>query len=481
MVTKFKTDKEKSILCCIVDNLDSCHSIWAKDVNINLTDYMVHRFAVKQFDVYVGENENELLYHAATDGYTHAVIIAGGTSLGLSDRLFPAIEQKCTEEFFIAGHILDRSTHSYFKNACFELHHQFYIINLKEYALLGFPAVGNESIESYSQLEPLRSVEYQYDDHEIPVWIKTGTEIKTYDTKLHGWNILKIAFENNKTLIDLGESIRDSKKYIYYEHDHVFTRMYSEIKQHQFFCDNFFAGWNSDPLRESIEFDGPVEQYATVGIGFNWIRNLQLIGFTKDTKVIFTDINYNCLMFMKEMVTNWDGKNYAEFYKQNMPIVPNGPITISESYFTQIDEQWKMFLSVFNDWDTVWSQVKKLSYEYISIDYTAAHNFNWLEPNKKTLLNLSDLFNHGPYIANLPLKYRIACENKILGKLIELDPNIILMLTSRAADGYELERTVQHSYGPVTSFEMTDISKLKKLPWHQNDWFNKGCKPLGVD
>jgi len=141
MVTKFKTDKEKSILCCIVDNLDSCHSIWAKDVNINLTDYMVHRFAVKQFDVYVGENENELLYHAATDGYTHAVIIAGGTSLGLSDRLFPAIEQKCTEEFFIAGHILDRSTHSYFKNACFELHHQFYIINLEEYALLGFPAV----------------------------------------------------------------------------------------------------------------------------------------------------------------------------------------------------------------------------------------------------------------------------------------------------------------------------------------------------
>ena len=203
MVIKFKTDKEKSIVCCVVDNLDLCHGTWSKDININLTDYMIHRFVVKRFDVYVGKDENELLRQAAINGYSHAVIIASGTSLGLSDRLFPAIEQKCTEEFFIAGHILDRSTHSYFKNACFELHHQFYIVNLAEYTVLGYPDVGNEANESYSQPAPMRSVEYQYGDHEIPVWLKSGTEIKTYDTKLHGWNILKIAFENNKTLIYL--------------------------------------------------------------------------------------------------------------------------------------------------------------------------------------------------------------------------------------------------------------------------------------
>lgn len=480
MITKFKTDKNKSILCCVVDNLDLYQSGWAKEISINLSDFLVHRFAIKEFDVYVSKNEDELLKEAANDGYSHAVIIACGTSLGLSDRLFPAIEECCNNDFFISGHILDRSHHSYYKNACFELHHQFYIVNLKEYIELGYPLVGQEENTSYEQLAPIRSVEYQHNDPEIPIWIKPGTEIKTYDTKLHGWNILKVAFENNKTLIDVGNNIRSSKKYIYYEHDHVFTKMYAEIKYNQFFCDNFFAGWNSDEIKKSIPFDGPVEQYATVGIGFNWIKNLQLMGFTKDTRVVFTDINYNCLMFMKKLVEEWDGKNYADFYKTHIPMLPNNPPNISDSYFQQIAVQWETFLETFEDWNAVWKHIKELTYDFILIDYTASYNFDWLHPSKKTFLNLSDLYNHGPYIFTLPLKYRIACENKLLSKLQNTNPNVVLMLTSRAADGfkYDFKRTL---VGSVTSFELTDIEQLKKLPWHATDWINKGSKPIGVD
>jgi len=480
MITKFKTDKKKSILCCVVDNLDLCQSGWAREISINLTDFLVHRFAIKEFDIFVSKDEDELLRSAAEDGYTHAVMIASGTSLGLSDRLFPAIEKACQQDFFICGHILDRSKHPYFKNAGFELHHQFYIVNLIEYAELGYPMIGSEVHETYSQIEILRSEEFQYGDHEIPVWMKAGTEIKTFDTKLHGWNILKIAFENNKNLIDVGKNIRDSKKYIYYEHDHVFTRMYAQIKFNQFFCDNFFAGWNSDSIKKTIPFDGPVEQYASVGIGFNWIKNLQMIGFDNNTRVIFTDINYNCLMFMKKMVEDWDGKNYADFYKQHIPMLPNSAPAISDAYFQQIEEKWNEFLTLFDDWDIVWKQVKELTYDFILIDYTASYNFDWLAPNKKTLINLSDLFNHGPYISTLPLKYRIACENKLLSKLIKKDPNITLMLTSRSADGFRYisERQL---IGAVSSFDMTDITKLKILPWHTSDWVNTGSKPIGVD
>ena len=481
MITKFKSDKNKSILCCVVDNLDLYQSGWAREISINLSDFLIHRFATKEFDIYVSKDEDELLKHAADDGYSHAVLIASGTSLGLSDRLFPAIETACKKnDFFIAGHILDRSHHSYYKNACFELHHQFYIVNLSDYKELGCPIIGKEENVGYEQLAPLRSEECQYNDIEIPVWIKPGNQLKKYGTKLHGWNILKVALDHDKKLIDVGKDIRDSKKYIYYEHDHVFTKMYSQIKYNQFFCDNFFAGWNSDVLKKSIPFKGPVEQYVSVGIGFNWIRNLQLIGFDKDTYVIFTDINYNCLMFMKAMVTEWDGNNYAEFYKQRMPLLPNGSPHISDSYFQQISEKWNEFIELFDDWNSTWQQIKELKYNFILIDYTASYNFDWLQANKQTLMNLSDLFNHGPYIATLPLKYRIACENRLLSKLNKKDPNITLMLTSRSADGYRYESDRQ-LIGTVSSFKMTDITQLKKLPWHATDWDNIGGKPLGVD
>ena len=144
MVTKFRTEKKKPIVCCILDILDNCQSGHAKEICINLTDFLIHRFDLHEYDIFISKNEDELLQTAANDGYSHAVVISAGTSLGLSDRLFSAIENSCKDDFFIAGHILDRNDHSYYKkNACFELHQQFYIVNLTDYKDVGSPTVGN--------------------------------------------------------------------------------------------------------------------------------------------------------------------------------------------------------------------------------------------------------------------------------------------------------------------------------------------------
>ena len=481
MVDKFKIDKNKSIVCCILDIIDNCKSGYARETCINLTDFLIHRFDLHGYDIFIGKDEDELLRASTDEGYSHAVIISAGTSLGLSDRLFGAIEDTCKEDFFIAGHILDRGDHSYYKkNACFELHQQFYIVNLDEYKSVGCPFVGNEEWVEYEQIAPIRSVEYLYDDPEIPVWIKKGTDLKTYSVKLHGWNILNVALENDKKLQTLNQQIRSSKKYPYYEYDHVFLKTLMEIKYNHFFCMNFFAGWNSDGLRSKLLFNGPVEQYATVGIGFNWIKNLQLIGFTDSTKIIFTDINYNCLMFMKKMVEEWDGKNYADFYWKHKPMLPNNPPHIHEDYKNQIAKEFEQFLTTVDNWDDHWSKVKNLTYDYVLIDYTAAFNFDWLEKGKNTLLNLSDLFNHSPFIASTSLKYRLACENALLQKLKNKDPNITLMLTARASDGFCIVKNTQF-LDKVENFTYTDISNLKTPSWHIDDWKHDSVRPLGVN
>jgi hypothetical protein len=470
MINKFNVIKQKRILCCVVDNLDLYQSNTAKEISVNLTDFMLHRFNLYSFDIFIGKNEDELLQEASKDEfYTHAVIIACGTSFKLSDRIFSAIERVCEKEFFISGHILDRNGHSHYKNACFELHHQFYIVNLKQYAELGFPLVGQEENVSYTQIKPERSVEYLYNDHEVPEWIKPGTELKTYDIKLHGWNILNVGLENNKTLIDLGLDIRNNKQYIYYEYDHVFLREVSALYYNHFFCHNVFAPFNSDRIFEEINFVGPLEQYVTVGIGLNWIKNLIKLGYTESTEVIFTDINFNCLKFMEKMVNEWDGVDYVKFYQDYVSIQPNDSSFDPKHHTETWNREWQEFTSSFNNWKETWAAMQKLNYKFILIDYTSKYNFNWLTVGKNTLMNLSDLFNHVPFVFTQSLKYRIACENRLLNKLRDHDPKITLMLTSRASDGFR-HNPERGLIGTVDMFDLTDINELKKAPWHITDW-----------
>jgi len=479
MVMKFRTEKRQSIVFCILDITDNCKSGYAKEICINLTDFLIHRIDLHDYDIFISKDEDALLTEATKD-YTYAVMISAGTSLGLSDRLFDAVKDQCKEDFFIAGHILDRSGNPYFKNSCFELHQQFYIINLDQYRELGCPIVGKEESVEYQQLAPLRSKECLYDDPEIPAWITRGTELTTYSMKLHGWNILNVALDNNKKLLTLNQHIRSNKKYLYYEYDHVFLRQLASIKYYQFFAMNLFAGWNSDRLKEHIPFDGPVEQYATVGIGFNWVKNLELIGFTDDTKVIFTDINYNCLMFMKKLVEEWDGKDYEEFYWKHRPMLPNNPPYIPENYKDLIKEQWHKFLTTIHDWDALWTRIKNLKYDYVLIDYTAAFNFDWLEPSKKTLLNLSNLYNHSPFVTTSSLKYRISCENSLFQKLKNKDPDAKIMLTARAADGFwKLKEDIQY-FSKAGDFRYTNLKDLKITNWHIKDWEHHSNRPLGV-
>jgi hypothetical protein len=98
----------------------------------------------------------------------------------------------------------------------------------------------------------------------------------------------------------------------------------------------------------------------------------------------------------------------------------------------------------------------------------STYNLNWIEPNRKTLLNLSDVFTHSPYIATQSLKYRISCENKLINNLRSIDPNINVIMTSRSADGYY--PTTQTKTGRVKDFDLTDINLLNKTPWHTADW-----------
>lgn len=472
-VIKFNEIKNKKIVYCILDNLDHCDGGFSRELSINVSDFFIHSCIANGNDVFIGKSENELLKKAADSNfYTHAVIVSTGVHFGLSRRLFQHVENLCNEYFFIAGHILDR------EDSYIELHHQFYIVNLKDYIELNYPKVSNGSYlqkENHRQTEPImiRSNEKKY----VLLEIKKGNNFRDYNKKLHGWDILTNALDHNKIIRDLGNDIKDHKHYLYHEHDHVFVNNVQEIYYNQFFCHNFFAAWNSDTVHEIIPFKGPADQYVTVGIGLNWIRNLVKIGFTDSTKIIFTDINQSCLMFMKMLVTSWDGENYDIFYKNNMPIIPNASPDVTKQ-LENVSKEFENFKKYFENWHNLWKQMQSLKYEFVLIDYTSKYNLDWLEPNRKTLINLSDLFNFGSFMPFQGVKYRIAAENRLIQRLKDFDPEITLMVTSRAAKDFLPDCGQQIS--KVKDLKLIDINELKQPPWHNLDWNHTGPRPLGL-
>jgi hypothetical protein len=451
--------ESKKILICIHDVLDECCTGWSREISKNLSDYMINRFLVYGFDVCIGKDENELLSYGI-DRYSHAVVIATGTSLKLSDRLYYAIDNKCQEEFYLAGHVLNRNSNYY------ELHHQFYIVNLNIHKKLGCPIVGEVSDVPHSKIVPISDS----DDGYISKKLKQGTESNNYSGSMHGWNILNIALTHNEKIIDLGQDIRNNKKYFYYEYDHVFLRESTSLFYNQYMFNNIVVPFNSDQIDfENLDLGGPIEQYITLGTGLHWVDNLYKSGFTNSTTIYFTDINPLVLQFMKSMVQTWDGEDYVDFYLEQKFLIPNNLPYDYDLYIEQARSQWKKFRQSDKEWLNKWSVMRNLQFKFLSIDYMSEYNFDWFEPNLKTIFNISDMFDHVPSIATQSLKYRIAAENRFLNKLKEKDSNIFILWTARSARGF-MPISQSPKFQSIKEIELIDIEKINRPYWHIDDW-----------
>lgn len=453
--------KQHDIIICIYDMLNSCKSNTALEVATNLSDYMVNRFLKYGFDVVIGNTEEELLSFTE---YSHACVIATGTSFKLSDRLIQAIINKCKEDFFLAGHILDRG--DYF----FELHHQFYIVNLDTYRTLNYPEIGQCTEKEFSHIQPKSITNDSY----ISQQLHHGDWYKKYKGKMHGWNIISCGLHNYKPIIDLGEDIRNNKKYFYYEYDHVFLKEIGELNYNQFLFNNIVVPFNSDRLEDISEFKGPVEQYITTGTGLNWVCNLHKLSFTDQTEVIFTDVNPLVLQFMKKMINEWDGKNYISFYKNFIEIIPNNLPYNFSAYIKNAEQEWERFLEENPNWEVMWQDVVKLKFKFISIDYMTNYNLDWIRPGEKTFFNISDVFDHVPTVHNYSVKLRILAENKFINNLKNIDPNIYLLCTSRSAQMFMEEELITLSI--VKDINLIDIETITTPYWHKEDW--KTLRPL---
>ena len=454
--------KSCSIAICIYDNLHACSSNWTREIVINLSDFLINTALKNGFDVIIGDCETELL--AESTDYSHAVMIATGTSLRLSERLFAAIREKCTEQFYLAGHVLDRG------DSFYELHHQFYIVNMEQHKELDLPEVGSACAEAFSHREPYSVTNDGY----ISQKLCPGNSVREYRAKMHGWHILSVALEHSKTIIDLGEQIRHNKKYFYHEYDHVFLRESRDLNYNQFLFNNIVVPFNSDSLHDTGDFSGSVEQLVTTGTGLNWVLNLHQLDFNEDTGIHFADANPLVLQFMKAMIEQWDGTDYVDFWLENTPDMPNSLPYNFEQFVESARQQWQAFLTDNPDWLSQWQAVRNLSVEYHAIDYMSCYDLGFINDNLITVINVSDVFNHVPNIHSLSMKYRIAAFNNFITKINNINPDMYVLLTGDPVS--ELSQTTVTGFVQARDIGCIGIEKLIHPYWHAEDW--KVLRPL---
>jgi hypothetical protein len=479
MKMDYRIKKAKKIAYCILDNINNQSSTTSQETARNITDFFLTVAIRRNYDVFIDDTTDKLLQRVAQSGYyTHAVVLITGTHMGLSERLFDAIELKCQEHFTIAGHILDRSKF----DGYYEIHDQFFIANMAEYRRLGSPAMG-ESIwnDEHTKLEPIRSEEIVNNDEEIPVWIKQGQTEKTYKHKRHGWNFIDQGLKQDAIFCDVGDVIRQNKKYIYFEYDHTFYRHMPELFNYSLICNNMVTPWNSDSLPDTLYIDKPVDHYISTGTGLNWIHNLMKLRYHQDTKVTFIDISYAVLSFMKALVEEWDGIDYATFYMKQVKFVPESYDYDLVNHEARIREWWLEFEKTFDNFQETWHTIKKLKYDFKLLDFFVNNNYKFIIPGEVNFINVSDAFNHVPYVPFASVKFRVSRENNLIATLKNIDENILLHIPTRIGHFYKPELSSGEKIidGLVKDFSLWDINQFTAPPWQAENW-KSFCPMTGV-
>lgn len=359
-----------NVTFCIVDDINTYSSCEIKSIIKNIFDFTVSNLTVKGYKVIVGTNNDEILKKVETN---YAVVMSPGTEYINGFKFFEALEQLIQRDFFIVGHVLDRTMY----NAYYELHHQCYVVNMSYYKSLQYPTIGKlEKNSLHTQIEPVRSVENIHDDY-TPIWIKPGVHPKTYENKCHGWNVLRLAFENNLPVLVFDDNIRNNKKHYYPESEQDFYKHKEYIDYKLDYCATEFVHTANTEWTTGVS--GSYEQLVLPASGTLYLDLL-------DTgRVVFYDYNQRALDYWAENIKRKDDIEYV-FVHTNL--------------------------------------LEELSI----VDY--------LDPKLKTFVNLSNIFCYEGTAAKYSLEDRLRAQNNLVNSLKEKIKDIKINFTLKADTGH---------------------------------------------
>jgi hypothetical protein len=380
-MVEYLSKRKNNTAFCIVDRTNSITDVYNRGLIKNISDFTISNIYSKDYDVFVGLNEDKLIQTVCDLKYEHCVVLSTGTEFINGSVFFNEIEKLINTEYAIYGHILDR------KEAYYELHHQCYLLNLNVYREIGEPPLGKEQLGFlHYKTKPLRSDDNIHDDYTPLVVNPGGTKIE-YRHKMHGYNLIQYVLDYGYSINSFPESIRNSKKYYYPENTQVFMQQIQFAYARATYCANTFV---HEDHTEIIDITDDYEQIITTASGKR---------FTGPNVIMY---DYNKLSLEK--------------YKGNCG-------------------------------------------QTIHCDLLGIDNHKVIvNTEKKTLLNLNNVFNYEGTAMFHSLRYRLFKENELLNMV---PGNWDILFSQRSCLGF-------YDY---SDREIVNVNKLKKPTWHMNeDW-----------
>lgn len=282
---------KRDIVFCFVDNTRTYQSD-IRSLIKNQADGVLATLHLKNYTVLQWIDEDALLNHAANLNYKYAVVFSTGTEFINGNSFFNNLKDLIKQDFFLAGHVLDRG------DAYYELHHQCYVVNLEYYTKLGKPKVGQQQLgQKHRQLVPQRSVDNYHDEY-TPKWVAAGQDFKYYNHQCHGWNILSIGFLNNLPIVVFDDRLRNNKKHFYPENSEDFNKHLSWAYKRLYYCREKFVHTNNT---EEISLPAKVYKQIVTPASGTWFKNYA----DENTKVIMYDYNQSSLDYWKDQYPNY--------------------------------------------------------------------------------------------------------------------------------------------------------------------------------
>ena len=293
----------------------------------------------------------------------------------------------------IVGHILDR------EDSWWQIHPQCMFIDLIWWKQAGKPEFGEQEenvVWTAPNIERSKETLSKWQTYN-PVWVKSAPGTLNVKGKCIGYNLLKVAMQENKKVGIWNVNLRRGREYVYGEMlDHY-------EKVHSIGAQLWNARWyaaNTENMDLNIQEQVTGAVYSTCG-GISPISNAYIRNLKDNGELVCFDIDPLALHMQHYIFENWDGTNWKEFvktYELENPILAK-QFACTE-FLDDVDVYLKELGQPFIDW---WNNIAKtFDVKFIEIDVMNIHNMtmhlkdskNNCNDDEKVFIDVSNAFNY---------------------------------------------------------------------------------------
>ena len=381
---------------------------------------------------------HEVLQSAANQDFDYCVMTAAGLQIKNLQFHIDLEEFIDANNFGIAGHPLWKTDGRWL-----ELHHQFFIVNLKAYKAVGCPEYGTWNREEL--LLPIleRSEENFHDDY-TPLWVRATGEHALLPGAGQGWKLLSAMFDNNYPVITLTEKIRLSKFYTYPEHE---TDKFAEslrtltpypdmnwnqdkwINDSKFVKDQIWL-FNSESLRIHNN-SGPYDLVVNTASGFKLFDFFKVPRLTDSARCIVYDFNPKSIAWYDHLYT-WHNEDLLECIRafpdrDHFTWIGQWDLTYTENQgFNDGLQQTFDYFGGEEQFAEYWRQFKEMPVEFAEIDLynNPAKLAAMMHGTGRKWINLTNIFSTDATQVIFGHAECMAAQYRCLGLLYTVDPTI---------------------------------------------------------